>query len=39
MNFPNMPAWRWTWRYPLAIALMIGLFLASLFHVKEKKWL
>jgi Mg2+ and Co2+ transporter CorA len=37
MNFPNMPALRWTWSYPLA--LMIGLFLGSLFPVKEKKWL
>ncbi len=39
MNFKNMPELEWTWGYPMALILMVGVVMAMLLFLHRKKWL
>jgi magnesium transporter len=39
MNFVNMPAFTWRGGFPIAIALMLVIAVASLTYARRKKWL
>jgi magnesium transporter len=39
MNFPNMPAFRWSGGFPTAITLMLAILVGSLLYARRKKWL
>lgn len=39
MNFRHMPELAWTWGYPLAVALMVGLSLTLWTAFKRREWL
>jgi magnesium transporter len=39
MNFPDIPAFRWSGGFPLAVLLMLALLVGSLTYARRKKWL
>jgi magnesium transporter len=39
MNFPNMPALKWSGSFPIVVAIMILLVIGGLIYAKKKKWL
>lgn len=39
MNFPNMPALKWSGSFPIVVAIMILLVIGSLIYARKKKWL
>ncbi len=39
MNFPNMPALKWSGSFPIVVGVMILLVVGGLIYAKKKKWL
>jgi magnesium transporter len=39
MNFPNMPALKWSGSFPIVVATMVLLVTGSLIYARKKKWL
>ncbi len=39
MNFPNMPAFKWSGSFPIVVATMILLVIGGLIYARKKKWL
>jgi len=39
MNFEHMPELKWTWGYPLSIAMMVGIDVFLFFKFRKAGWI